>query len=235
MLEEEIQQDANEVKHLKDNIKVRDLNFSYDLNVRCLKEINLEIPYGQKVALLGESGSGKSTLAKILVGFYNTDEGNIYFGDKPITTLGLSHLRHHISYVPQDAFVISGTIYDNLIYGIDREVSNQELMDVLEEVCLIDYINTSPQGLQTFIEEAGANLSGGQKQRLALARALLRRSDIYILDEATSALDPKSEITILNHLLKHEETYLFIGHHLPIVDQCDQLIEMSKGKIVVNH
>ncbi|OFK19954.1 hypothetical protein HMPREF2829_07000 [Aerococcus sp. HMSC072A12] len=166
-----------------------------------------------------------------MLAFYDRSEGEIYFGDYSIDDLSLKQLRHRISYVPQNAFILTGSVYDNLVFGLDKKVTKEEIYYVLRTVQLWESIKDAPQGLHTFIEENGTNLSGGQKQRLALARALLRQSDIYILDEATSALNPEMEKEIINDLMTREETFIFIGHHLPNINQCDQRIVLSNNTV----
>lgn len=179
---------------------------------------------------MGVSGSGKSTLAKLLVNFYSPSEGMICYGKINHLDISLNQLRDRVTYVPQESFFFSGTIIENLTFSLPNKTSFERIMEVCEAVQLSKFIDEQPLRYDMVLEEGGANLSGGQRQRLAIARALLKDSDILILDEATSGLDTLLERAILDYLLQLEEkTLLFIAHYLPIAKACDQILVLHEG------
>lgn len=198
-----------------------------------LKDISLTIPPKSKTALVGVSGSGKSTLAKLLVNFYHPTEGAIYYGQINHLDINYQLLRENVTYVPQESFFFSGTIIENLTFGLSDMPSFEQILEVCNAVQLTEFINQQSLRFETVIEEGGVNLSGGQRQRLAIARALLKDADVLILDEATSGLDTLLEHAILDYLLSLEnKTLLFIAHHLPIAKACDQILVLHEGKLV---
>ena len=214
-------------------IKLEKVTFSYNMKLPILKEISLKISPHSKVALVGVSGSGKSTLAKLLVKFYPPSEGSITYGDINSLDIKNKELRNHVTYVPQESFFFSGTILENLTFGLETEPTFEKILEVCQATCLIDFINEQPLRFQTILEEGGNNLSGGQKQRLAIARALLKDSEILVLDEATSGLDTLLEKEILDALLQmSNKTIIFIAHHLSIAKACDEIIVLDKGLLV---
>lgn len=215
------------------DIRIDDVSFSYAMKEQTLSKVSCIIPMRSKVALVGVSGSGKSTLAKLLVNFYSPTEGSIQFGNINILDIPTSQLRQHVTYVPQDSFFFSGTITENLTFGLETMPSFEKIIEVCDQVQLADYIDQQPLRYDTLLEEGGANLSGGQRQRLAIARALLKDADIIILDEATSGLDTLLEHKIMQNLLQMEDkTILFIAHHLSIARDCEQVMVMHNGQLV---
>jgi len=214
-------------------VDVDNLSFSYGMKETTIKNISFSIPNNCKVALVGVSGSGKSTLAKLLVNFYKPSEGSISYGKINSLDIENSQLREHVTYIPQDSFFFSGTILENLTFGLDSDPEFEFILEICEAVQLTDFINKQPLRFETVLEEGGANLSGGQKQRLAIARALLKDAEILILDEATSGLDAITESAILNYLLSlKNKTLFFIAHHLPIAKACDQILVLNDGELV---
>lgn len=214
-------------------IKLEKVTFSYNMKLPILKEISFKIAPYSKVALVGVSGSGKSTLAKLLVKFYSPSEGSINYGDINSLDIENKELRNHVTYVPQESFFFSGTILENLTFGLETNPNFEKILEVCQATCLIDFINEQPLRFETILEEGGNNLSGGQKQRLAIARALLKDSEILILDEATSGLDTLLEKEILDVLLQmRNKTIIFIAHHLSIAKACDKIIVLDKGILV---
>lgn len=214
-------------------IHLENVAFSYTMKTPVLKNISCHIVARSKVALVGVSGSGKSTLAKLLVNFYTISDGAICYGKINHLDIDYAQLRENVTYVPQESFFFSGTILENLTFGLVNIPNFERILEVCEAVQLNDFINQQPLRFEMMVEEGGANLSGGQRQRLAIARALLKDSDILILDEATSGLDTLLEHAILEYLLGlKEKTILFIAHHLPIAKACDQILVLHEGKLV---
>ena len=214
-------------------ITIENMSFSYNLKSPTLKNISCFIPPHSKVALVGVSGSGKSTLAKLMVRFYNPTDGSINYGNTNHLDIGFNQLRNHVTYVPQESFFFSGTIIDNLTFGVEKTQSFERIMEVCDAVHLSEFINQQPLRYNMVLEEGATNLSGGQRQRLAIARALLKDSDILILDEATSGLDTLLEQSILDYLFKLEDkTLIFIAHHLPIAKSCDKILVLHEGLLL---
>lgn len=214
-------------------ITLEDVSFSYNMKAPTLNNISCTIASHSKVALVGVSGSGKSTLAKLLVNFYTPSKGVIRYGKINYLDITCHQLRDHVTYVPQESFFFSGSILENLTFGLATPPIFERIMHVCEAVQLSEFINQQPLRYETLLEEGGNNLSGGQRQRLAIARALLKDADILILDEATSGLDTLLEHSILDYLLRLEnKTLLFIAHHLPIAKACDQILVLNEGQLV---
>lgn len=215
------------------DINIDNITFSYNMKAPTLKNITCTIRSKSKVALVGVSGSGKSTLAKLLVNFYTPSEGAIRYGKISHADIPFQQLRDHVTYVPQESFFFSGTITENLAFGLQTTPSFERIIEVCDAVKMRTFIEEQPMRYDMIIEEGGTNLSGGQRQRLAIARALLKDADVLILDEATSGLDTLLEHDILNYLLSLEEkTLLFIAHHLPIAKACDQILVLHEGQLV---
>lgn len=209
------------------------VTFGYGFEEAVLKNVSCEIEKNSKVAIVGMSGSGKSTLAKLLLNFYELQLGKIEIQGKKIQTIPKSQLREAISYVSQETFFFSGSIYENLTFGLNEVLNDEKIIWACELAQIKAYIESQPLNYQFQIEEGGSNLSGGQKQRLAIARALLKNSEIMILDEATSGLDTRSEHEIIQSLLKlKDKTIIFIAHHLSIAKACDQVLVLENGHLV---
>ncbi|WP_396029481.1 peptide cleavage/export ABC transporter [Enterococcus faecalis] len=214
-------------------IRLENVSFSYNMKAPTLNNISCTIAPKSKIALVGVSGSGKSTLAKLLVNFYAPSEGTIRYGKMNHLDIPFQQLREHVTYVPQESFFFSGTIVENLTFGLQNMPSFERIIEVCEAVQLNTFIEQQPLRYDMVLEEGGANLSGGQRQRLAIARALLKDADVLILDEATSGLDTLLEHAILDYLLTLEEkTLLFIAHHLPIAKACDHILVLHEGQLV---
>ncbi|MBO4407830.1 MAG: peptidase domain-containing ABC transporter [Clostridiales bacterium] len=229
--EKELHKDAPE--SLAGDIKIRNLDFRYGTREKVLEDVSLLIPRGSKVAFVGESGSGKTTLTKLLLHMYSPEKGEILIGDRSIEDIQIETLRDKIAYIPQETFLFSGSVYDNLTLGMDDVVMD----DVVEAAMMAqahDFINGLPLRYDTYLEENGANLSGGQRQRLAIARAMLKKPDILILDEATSNLDSITERALdltISEFAK-DMTTIFIAHRLSTIKNCDIIFVMEKGRII---
>lgn len=218
---------------LAGDIEIKDLNFRYGTRKLVLEDINLKIEKGQKVAFVGESGSGKTTLSKLLLHLYIAEKGDILINGMNIEDIQLECLREKIAYIPQETFLFSGTIFENLTLGID-DATMDDIIEASKLAQAHDFINELPLRYETMLEENGANLSGGQRQRLAIARAMLKKPDILILDEATSNLDSITEKALdktINEFAK-DVTTIFIAHRLSTIKNCDKIYVMEKGKII---
>lgn len=215
----------------KGDIVCENLSFSYNSEREILHGINLEFPKDSFTALVGESGCGKSTIASILTGKNKSYGGRIKIGNEDFREISEKSLMEHITYISNKSYLFKGTVRDNLLIGKPTAV-DKELWTVLERVRLSDFIK-SENGLDTVIAEKGGNLSGGQCQRLALARALLHNSEIYIFDEATSNIDIDSENDIMKEIktLAKEKTVILISHRLANVTDADRIYVIDGGNI----
>lgn len=212
--------------------RCRDLCFSYQADREVLHGINLDIPVGSFTAIVGESGCGKSTVASILMGRNRGYRGTVTVGDQELSHIREDHLLEHVTYVSHQSYLFQGTVRDNLRMGCPAADETQ-MWAVLERVKLADFLR-GEKGLDTPLLERAANLSGGQCQRLALARALLHDSPVYLFDEATSNIDMESENAILAEIqaLAQTKTVLLISHRLANVTRADHIYVMEQGNVV---
>ncbi len=214
------------------SIRVENLSFAYGNGQNVLKHINLTIPAGSKVALIGASGSGKTTLAKVLSGFYPPKEGKLYFNDTPLCEIGLETLRKNLFVVLQQPVLFNDTLRFNLTMG--DNYSDEQIHKALELAQLGSFVMELPEGLESLVGKGGVRLSGGQKQRLSIARMILSNPSVVIFDESTSALDVHTESDLfkaLDTFLK-ERTIITIAHRLSTVENSDYIYVMEEGKIV---
>ena len=221
------------LQNCQGNIFYKNVSFCYDKSKPVLKNINLEIPSGQTIALVGNSGGGKTTLSALLPRFYDVVSGEIDIDGTDIRDFSLESLRDNIGVVFQDNFLFNGTIRENILFG-RTDISEEHLRQAIKSACLEDFIAGLEKGLDTQIGERGALLSGGQKQRLAIARAFIKDAPILILDEATSALDNKSEKVVqqaIDNLMKNR-TVMVIAHRLSTVRNADCIVVINNGEIV---
>ena len=223
---------------LKESIEFRNLNFSYGTvtdgeRKEVLTGINLTIPRGRKVALVGSSGSGKSTLADLVSRFYAVDRGQLLVDGKPISDYSLSSLRQHIGVVAQDTLLFNDTVSANIAFGMEGATFGQ-IVAAAKVANAHDFIEKLPQGYDTNIGDKGDCLSGGQRQRLSIARTVLRHPDILILDEATSALDTESERLVQQALdqVLEGRTAIIIAHRLSTIKNVDEIVVLEQGKII---
>ena len=232
----------SEMSNKKEEIKIvpiidiQDLMFYYneDKDKVILNKFNLSINKGSFLGIAGPSGCGKSSLIKAICKL-EKGYGNIIIDSKSINTLNRKDISEIIALVPQSPFLIAGTIYENICYGIDREVSIAEVIEASKKAYIYDYISELPDKFNSIISEGGNNLSGGQRQRIAIARIFLRKPKILILDEATSALDNTSEKHIQIEIEKLQKenntTIISIAHRLTTLKNCDEIIVLNKGRI----
>lgn len=216
------------------DIRVENVTFRYPhFEKPAAQNVSFTIPQGKMTAIVGPSGSGKTTFIKLLERLYAPTEGAITVGGTGIQTLNLENWRRSLSYVVQDAGVFSGTLRQALCYSVDREVTEEELTQVTKTVGLYDYIQTLPDGLNTQLANWGTSLSGGQRQRIAIARAMLRDSEVYIFDEPTSALDPETATAIARIIAEgfKGKTVIVISHELNFISQAERIVVLDQGKL----
>ena len=215
----------------KGEITFNDVSFSYDGKTDALSKINLSIPGGSTLALVGPSGSGKSSFAKLIPRFYDPTRGTIFIDGNDIRDCQLKSLRRQVGYVMQGSILFRGTILENLTFG--ENVPMLEVEKVARVACIHQFVASLPKGYKTEIGEQGSGLSEGQKQRLALARVLLQRTPILILDEPTAALDIESEHNVKEALetVRKGRTTIIIAHRLSTIQEADEIAVMSNGKI----
>ncbi|WP_303950563.1 peptide cleavage/export ABC transporter [Streptococcus vestibularis] len=217
---------------LSGDITFHDVSYRYGFETYTLSDLNLTIKQGEKVSLVGISGSGKTTLAKMIVNFYEPNQGNIRLGNMDLKMIDKKQLRQYINYLPQQSYIFSGSILDNLTLGASPDITQEDILMACQIAEIRADIEAMPLGYQTELSD-GAGLSGGQKQRLALARALLTQAPILILDEATSGLDVLTEKKVINNLMQlTDKTIIFVAHRLSIAKQVDRVIVLDKGKLI---
>lgn len=222
------------VKDVNGEFEFKDVVFSYKgANHNIIDHLNLKINKGETLALVGESGAGKSTILNLAIGFNLPDSGTLLVDGKDITKIDLHSYRKHLAVVPQNTILFSGSIRDNITYGMP-DVSDERLMQIIKDSNLKDVIDSLPDGLDTKIGEHGGKLSGGQRQRISIARALIRSPEVIILDEATSALDSISEKLIqeaLDNLTKNRTT-IVVAHRLSTIRNADRIAVIDNGKCI---
>ena len=220
-----------DVKNIKGNIKFEGVNFKYDDKL-VLKNINLDIEAGSTVAIMGATGAGKSSLINLIGRYYDTCKGSIKIDGIDIKEYNLEFLRKNMAIVPQETFLFSETILNNIKFS-NENASFEEIKEASKLACANEFIEGLELGYNTEIGERGIGLSGGQKQRIAIARSLVRKAKILILDDSTSALDMETEHELLKNLSnrKHESTTFIIAHRISAVKNADLIIYLEDGQI----
>lgn len=219
---------------LKSGIEFKNLNFSYNKEKPILKDITFYIEKGKITALVGPSGAGKTTLISLLVRFYDCRPGSIIIDGSDIKDFTLKSLRSHMALVSQEALLLNDTLRNNMIYGLDGKVMDEDLVDISKKARLYDLITSLADGFDTEVGDRGVKLSGGEKQRVAIARALLKKSEILILDEATSSLDSNTERLIqeaIDEAVK-DRTAIVIAHRLSTIKHADKIIVIENGQVM---
>ncbi|UOF02137.1 ABC transporter ATP-binding protein [Bdellovibrio reynosensis] len=214
------------------SIDFKNLSFSYANGIPVLKNIDLQVPAGKTVAIVGPTGSGKSTITKLLLRFYQATQGKILLGGLDIETCDPRNLRGQIGVVSQDVFLFHGTIYENISYGAPG-ATREEVLAAAKKAYADEFIDKLPQGIDTIIGERGQKLSGGQRQRLSIARVILKNPPVLILDEATSAVDNETEAVIQKSLaeISKDRTTIIIAHRLSTVTHADKICVVVNGEI----
>ncbi|MDI3473529.1 MAG: ATP-binding cassette, subfamily bacterial [Thermotogaceae bacterium] len=225
-------ENAMELKNAKGDIEFRNVSFSYDGGSEVLRNINLKIPAGKTLALVGPSGAGKTTLCHLIPRFYDVLEGEILIDGINIKDVTLKSLRRNIGIVQQDVFLFAGTIKENIAYG-KPDATDEEIIEAAKKARIHDFIMSLENGYDTYVGERGIRLSGGQKQRIAIARVFLKNPPILILDEATSSLDNETELMIQQSLeeLSKGRTTLVVAHRLSTIKHADEIIVITKDGI----
>lgn len=229
---EDVDEDLLEMDSDAGEIDIRDITFRYGNREPAIRNINLKIHKGEKIAIVGASGSGKSTLIKLILKYFKCEKGEIFIGDVNINEIKSKSIREKISYVPQKVELFSKTIYDNI--RVSRPNATEQQVFAAAKIAGVDeFVQTLPMKYQTYLEESGEGLSGGEKQRIALARAFLKNSSIFILDESTSNLDFGTERLIFRVLYKlfNKKTMIIVAHRLSVVKNCDRIVVLDKGAI----
>lgn len=229
-------EENEELKQLSDiqgNVAFEHVTFRYGVGEPVLQDISFQIPKGKKVALVGGSGSGKSTIAKLLLRYYDTEQGEVFIEGTSVKQYSHSSIREGIAYVPQTMQLFSKSIYDNI--RISRPgATDEEVIEAAKSAGAHEFISRLPKQYDTCLEEGGTGLSVGEKQRIVLARAFLKKSSFWILDESTSNLDYRTEHEVFSRIYKEypNASMLIIAHRLATVRECDEILVLNKGRIV---
>ena len=228
--------ETSELANFEESIKFNNLSFSYSSETPLiLSKINLNIPKGSSVGIVGLTGSGKSTLLDILMGLIEPTEGEILVDDKKLMPKNLRQWQANIAHVPQSIFLTDATIAENIAFGVPYEKIDFARVKKSAKVAqILEFIEASKEGFKTMVGERGVRLSGGQRQRIGIARSLYKEANILVFDEATSALDNSTEEMVMRSIneLEHNFTTFFIAHRLSTIKECDIIIELNQGSIV---
>lgn len=236
LLEDDIEQNEGKeiIKDIYGEFDFKDVTFRYNnIDRPVLHNLNLHVDKGETIALVGESGAGKSTILNLVIGFNQVNSGEVLIDGHNMKDIDLRSYRKYLAVVPQTSILFSGTIRDNITYGVDN-VDEATLDEIVKSANLTDLINSLPDGLDTMVGEHGGKLSGGQRQRISIARALIRNPKVIVLDEATSALDSISEKLIqeaLNNLTKDRTTFI-VAHRLSTIKDADKIAVIADGHCV---
>ena len=225
---------SDEKIELKGGIEFRNVNFRYpDTGIQAIKNISFEVRPGEFLAIIGRTGSGKSTIANLLMRMYDSDNGQILIDGTPIERLDLHHFRQQTGFVPQEVFLFSETIYNNIAFGMQATEPGR-VEQAAKDAAVFDDIMEFGKGFQTLIGERGITLSGGQKQRLSIARAIIKEPQILIFDDCLSAVDTRTEEEILNNLgrVMKNKTSILIAHRVSTIKNADKILVMDGGEII---
>jgi len=229
-----IKDHTHQCTSLSRRIEIRNLTFAYETGRPILQNINLSIKKNEMTAIVGASGSGKSTLIQLLLRFYPSPDNCIFFDDIDINGLNISSLMDQMAYVSQNSLLFHDTLKNNIIYGLNKTISDNLLQSVINKAKLSKLIKNLPNGLDTIIGDQGVKLSGGEKQRVSIARAMLKQAEILILDEATSSLDSENEKLIQAAIQEviTGRTTIVIAHRLSTIQAADIIYVMDKGSVI---
>lgn len=226
--------DGKVLKEVKGDIAFHNINFVYPhTGIRALKDFSLEIKKGEKVLILGKTGSGKSTVAQLLLRFYEPQTGEISIGGRNISAYSLKSLREQVSYVPQDVFLFSDTVANNISFGLDGNYVHEQISKAAQQASVENEIFQFAKGYDTMVGERGVTLSGGQKQRLSIARGLIKQPEIVVFDDCLSAVDTATENTIISNLYQYlqDKTAIIITHRIFTQLKFDKIVVLEDGKI----
>ncbi|ACU03613.1 ABC transporter ATP-binding protein [Pedobacter heparinus] len=233
-LKPDITSKNTESARLKGNIKFEHVNFTYpDTGIQALRDVSFEIGQGQFIAIIGRTGSGKSTLANLIMRMYDIDSGNITVDGNPLKGLNLNNYRNQIGFVPQEVFLFSDTIKNNIAFGLDQ-VTDEEVSTAAKNAAVYHNIVDFEHKFETMLGERGITLSGGQKQRVSIARALIKEPALLVFDDCLSAVDTRTEEEILRNLSKimKDKTSILIAHRISTIKNADKIIVLDQGKII---
>ena len=230
----EIQNTTSDSFKIEGDIEFRNVSITYDdTNITALKDVNFSVKKGQKVAILGKTGSGKSSITNLISRLYDVDNGTVLIDNTPIKEINLIDLRKDIGFVPQDPFLFSDTISNNIKFG-NEKATNQEIINAAKKAVVHQNILDFKDGYNTILGERGVTLSGGQKQRVSIARAIIKNPQILIFDDCLSAVDTETEERILTNLeqVSKNKTTFIISHRVSSAKNADQIIILDKGEII---
>lgn len=233
-MDEEVNNKIVDIEEMKGDVEFRHVSFRYkEDSPEVLKDFSMKVAAGESIAFVGDSGSGKSTILNLLISFMKPEHGDILIDGIHMNNLDLDSYRRQLAVVPQDTLLFSGSIRDNVAYGLP-EILDKDIEKVIADVGLDEMVDQMPNGIYSYLEEGAANLSGGQRQRLSIARALLRKPKIIVFDEATSALDSKSEQLVqaaTEEMMQHCTAFM-VAHRLSTIRNADRIIVIEDGRIV---
>ncbi|MES2827996.1 MAG: ABC transporter ATP-binding protein [Bacteroidota bacterium] len=233
-LQSDIQSGTDSAHELKGAISFENVTFTYpDTGIKALQDVSFSIKQGQFIAIIGRTGSGKSTLANLIMRMYDIDSGTIAIDGKSLSTLNLQDYRNQIGFVPQEVFLFSDTIKNNIAFGLD-EVTDQEVENAAKNAAVYNNIIDFEEKFQTMLGERGITLSGGQKQRVSIARALIKSPGLLIFDDCLSAVDTRTEEEILTNLatIMQGKTTILIAHRISTIKNADKILVLDEGKIL---
>eukprot|EP01093_Parvamoeba_rugata_P012367 TRINITY_DN35_c0_g1_i2.p1 TRINITY_DN35_c0_g1~~TRINITY_DN35_c0_g1_i2.p1 ORF type:complete len:331 (+),score=71.70 TRINITY_DN35_c0_g1_i2:6168-7160(+) len=232
--ESELKNTPTHEHKVKGKIEFKDVDFTYqDTNINALKHLSFTINEGETTAIIGKTGSGKSTILDLVARLYDTTSGEILIDNEPIKSIDLTSLRESIGAVPQDAFLFSDSIKNNIKFGKEN-ATDQEIIDIAKDAVVHENIMGFSKKYDTVLGERGITLSGGQKQRVSIARALIKKPQIYLFDDCLSAVDTETEEEILNNLKKASKnrTTLIVSHRVSSAKNADKILVLDDGRLI---
>lgn len=222
------------IEKINGNIRFENVSFTYaDTGIEALKNVSFDIPKGQTVAIIGKTGSGKTTIIDLIARMYDVSKGEIYIDNKPIREVNLHSLREAIAVVPQESFLFSDTIKNNLLFA-NKQATDTQIVKATQEAAVHDNIMDFTHRYDSILGERGVSLSGGQKQRISIARALLKDAEIYLLDDSLSAVDTETEEKILQnlHATLKNKTVVIVSHRVSVAKNADKIFMLNEGELV---